>query len=38
MWMERVYCANCGCNGGMVTPEWAPEYLLTEIIQLNSNT
>jgi hypothetical protein len=22
LWMERVYCANCGCDGGLVTPEW----------------
>jgi hypothetical protein len=23
MWMEKVFCGNCGCDGGMVTPEWA---------------
>jgi len=23
MTLERVFCANCGCNGGGVTPEWA---------------
>jgi hypothetical protein len=23
MWMEKVFCANCGCDGGAVTPEWA---------------
>lgn len=20
---ERVFCANCGCNGGLVTADWA---------------
>jgi hypothetical protein len=23
MWMERVFCANCGCDGGLVTPDFA---------------
>lgn len=22
--MERVFCANCGCDGGLVTAEWSP--------------
>jgi len=22
--IERVFCANCGCDGGGVTAEWAP--------------
>jgi hypothetical protein len=32
MWMERVFCANCGCDGGLVTPEWAAHvfYLCQE--------
>ena len=21
--MSRVYCANCGCDGGLITEEWA---------------
>lgn len=21
--MSRVFCANCGCDGGLVTEEWA---------------
>jgi hypothetical protein len=21
--MERVFCANCGCDGGLVTADWA---------------
>lgn len=21
--MEKCFCANCGCDGGAVTPEWA---------------
>lgn len=24
MMMERVFCANCGANGGLVTAEWSP--------------
>ena len=23
MQMETCFCANCGCDGGAVTPEWA---------------
>jgi hypothetical protein len=23
MWMEKVFCANCGDEGGLITPEWA---------------
>jgi len=23
LFMERVYCANCACDGGLVSPEWA---------------
>lgn len=23
MLMERVFCANCGCDGGLVTAEWS---------------
>jgi hypothetical protein len=23
MWMEKVFCANCGCDGGLVTAGWA---------------
>lgn len=32
MWMEKVFCVNCGCNGGAVTPEWAAHvfYLCEE--------
>src|SRR5262245_32250925 len=32
LWMERVYCANCGCDGGLVTPDWAQHvfYLCEE--------
>lgn len=32
MWMEKVFCANCGCDGGLVTPEWAQHifYLCDE--------
>lgn len=22
--MERVYCANCGADGGLITAEWSP--------------
>ena len=21
MWMDRVFCMNCGCDGGLATPE-----------------
>lgn len=21
MWMDRAFCQNCGCDGGLVTPE-----------------
>ena len=21
--MERVFCGNCGCDGGLITPDWA---------------
>lgn len=24
MMMERVFCANCGANGGLITAEWSP--------------
>lgn len=24
MLMERVFCANCGADGGLVTAEWSP--------------
>ena len=24
MLWEKVYCANCGCDGGLVTAEWSP--------------
>lgn len=24
MIMERVFCANCGCDGGLVTADWSP--------------
>ena len=32
MLMERVYCGNCGCDGGLVTAEWSPHvfYLCEE--------
>jgi hypothetical protein len=32
MWMEKVFCVNCGCDGGAVTPEWAAHifYLCDE--------
>jgi len=22
--MERVYCANCGADGGLITADWCP--------------
>jgi hypothetical protein len=32
---ERVFCANCGCEGGGVTPEWAAHvfYVCEECAQ-----
>ncbi len=24
MLWEKVFCANCGCNGGYVTADWSP--------------
>lgn len=24
MLMERVFCANCGADGGLITAEWSP--------------
>jgi len=24
MLWEQVFCANCGCDGGLVTAEWTP--------------
>lgn len=23
-WWERVYCANCGSDGGLLTADWSP--------------
>lgn len=25
--MARVYCVNCGCDGGLVTDEWAEQIM-----------
>lgn len=35
MVMERVFCANCGDDGGLVTAEWSPHvfYLCEECAQ-----
>jgi hypothetical protein len=32
MLMERVFCANCGGDGGLITAEWSPHvfYLCDE--------
>lgn len=34
MLWERVFCANCGANGGLITAEWSPHvfYVCEECV------
>jgi hypothetical protein len=38
-WMERVYCANCGADGGALTADWSPFmfYLCNECAAKNGD-
>lgn len=36
-WWERVYCANCGADGGLVTADWSPHlfYVCQECVNIS---